>query len=149
MLLCLFMRVWYFTCFLKCPSLCSFSEQGETAGWLCCCIVSVYDQLTWRAMRLIWDGCSGLLSCPYFSTAFGNPLIIVHSLRREQERMIFPSFPPSFSPGLLHEFLRIFNFPWTLSMQSLWQKFAWSVPAVGQLTGTDDNEMRTGLQVTP
>lgn len=127
MLPCLFRWVWYTTCFLKRPPWCSFSEQREGAGWLCC--LSVYDTITSRAMRVIWDECSVPLSCPYLGTTFGNPLIIVHSLWGEQERILFPSFPPPFPPsGLLQQFLRIFNFPWILSTQSTWQKFAWSVP---------------------
>lgn len=82
------------------------------------CGVSVYGMATSRAMRVIWDGCSVLLSYPHLSTTFGNPVIIVQSVGGTGEKG-FPHtflslFPPS---GQSQKFLRVFNFPQMLSTQ--------------------------------
>lgn len=110
MLLCLLIWVWYLTCFLKCPSQRSFSEQGRRSrvALLPCRGISVYHTITSRAMRVIWDGCSVLLSCPYLGTAFENPLIIVGRNRRE---LFSPVFHPHFLLQACYQFLKTFNFP--------------------------------------
>lgn len=48
------------------------------------CRISVYDMITLRAMRVIWDVCSVLLSCTHTSAAtFGSPLIILQVSKGE------------------------------------------------------------------
>lgn len=64
------------------------------------CGISVYEMITSRTMKVIWDVYSVLLSYPYSGTTSGGPLIIIPSLWEEQgvdfpQRFIpFSSFTP-------------------------------------------------------
>lgn len=104
MLLGLFTCVWYL-------SLCVFlymqhvlpmmiffrAGRGIKVGLLLYCVIPAYDFITSKAIRVIWDVYSVLISYPYLRFCFKSPLAIIPSLWGRTGKDYFPCLFTLFS----------------------------------------------------
>lgn len=102
--------VYISVCAVCAPRVDTFQNGREIRmALLMYCGISVYDMITSRTMRVIWDVCSVLLSCPYRSCYLWESINnLTKSVTGKQGRMIFPSLSLQFPlSSLLQQLLRI------------------------------------------